>query len=91
MVVQVQNMSVWLRSVFSEEAFDDEDRGEDAIGQFQTCAGEESKECSPSGAESLTFLFAAKKFANQSAYKRPENHTQQAGGTKGKPHDGNAR
>lgn len=76
-------------SLLNHQILHHEERDDQAIGQFQSGAGEEAEEGAPRGAECRFVFFAADKLAGQRPDKRPEDDAQQTLRAERQADDGN--
>ena len=69
------------------EVADDEEGGEDGVGELEAGAGEEVEEGTSGGAEGLAALFATEEFAHKGTYEGPEDDSEETCGPEGKSDD----
>ena len=70
-----------------DEVADDEEGGEDGVGEFEAGAGEEAEEGAPGGADGFTALLAAEEFAHKGTNEGPEDDTDKPLGAEGESDD----
>ena len=71
-----------------DKLFNDEEDGEEGVGQFEACAGEEAEEGAPGGAEGIAALFAGEELSYKGTDERPYDDTQKTLRTERQTDDG---
>ena len=70
-----------------DEVADDEEGGEDGVGEFEAGAGEEAEEGAPCGTDGFAALLAAEEFAHKGTNEGPEDNTDKPLGAEGESDD----